>query len=186
MSVDVLHNWQMPRRARYAALLLAGAAAAGAWWQGGCAADPVPCAGIPRFGCPTARGGSCDDAACRALYECVDGAWELLQTCPVGVGGGDAGSGGDGQAGAAGSAGAGGGAGADATAGAGGCGAVELDHSGEVTGCMPDLLVPDCPAIAAESCQPCLTGCADFFMCMVPGWIAVAYCSDDGTLVVDQ
>jgi hypothetical protein len=60
-----------------------------------------------------------------------------------------------------------------------------FDHSGEVSGCTPDLQSPDCPAEAAEGlCEPCLTGCIDFFMCTETGWESVAYCDEDGGFFV--
>jgi hypothetical protein len=61
-----------------------------------------------------------------------------------------------------------------------------LDHTGETTGCRPDLQLPDCPAVAAERCPEavCLTGCVDFYLCNERGWNAIAYCDDRGTLIV--
>jgi hypothetical protein len=43
---------------------------------------------------------------------------------------------------------------------------------------------PDCPVEAANTCQPCLTGCTDFLYCEAAGWLAVAYCDEDGQLIV--
>ena len=132
------------------------------------------CDTIPEGGCPIGRGGTCDDKACRGLYDCAEGSWALVIACSPGHGG----SGGLGAGGVAGAAGAaGGGAG-------GGCAGAELDHSGEMQGCAPELELPDCPALVAESCQPCLSGCADFFMCLEGGWGWVAYCTDEGQVVV--
>jgi hypothetical protein len=129
------------------------------------------CGEIPAGGCPAGRGGSCDDAACAGLYDCVDGDWTLTETC----------SGGDASTSTSTSA------GSSTSTGAGGCAPVELDHSGEVEGCTPDLESPDCPAAAVEVCgNPCETGCVDFFMCEEGGWQDVAYCADDGTLTVTQ
>jgi hypothetical protein len=63
---------------------------------------------------------------------------------------------------------------------------IEIDRAGETTGCAPDLQHPDCPADAAETCaaSACLTGCTDFFLCTGEGWIDVAYCTEDGELVL--
>jgi hypothetical protein len=53
---------------------------------------------------------------------------------------------------------------------------------------MPDLQNPDCPAVAAEQCfeTVCLTDCIDFFLCTGEGWNLVAYCNEEGTLVLTQ
>jgi hypothetical protein len=124
------------------------------------------CGEIPGGGCPLGRGGTCADLECDALYDCLDGSWRLTQVCDPGTGG--EGAGGDG---------AGGGAG-------GGCEGVVIDDPGG-TGCTPDLQEPDCPAAAAAACHPCLTGCADFFVCAARGWEAVAFCDEDGHVVLE-
>lgn len=129
------------------------------------------CGEIPEGGCPAGRGGSCDDLVCTGLYDCVEGAWTELEHCP---GGGTTAA----STSAQGQGGAGGGE------GAGGCAIAEIDHSGEAEDCTPDLLEPDCPAVAAEVCTPCETGCADFFLCTDDGWIDVAACEEDGTFVI--
>jgi len=126
------------------------------------------CGEIPGGGCPAGRGGSCDDALCSGLYDCVDGDWSLVESCDGGATTGGVTSS------------------TSSSSGAGGCEPVALDHSQEVTGCTPDLESPDCPSQAAEVCGPCLTGCVDFFICEADGWQDVAYCTDDGTLVVTQ
>jgi hypothetical protein len=129
------------------------------------------CGTIPEGGCPIGRGGSCEDVLCAALYDCVEGSWTSVQTCPEVAGsGGGGGSGG---------AGAGGGQGGEP------CTVVEIDHSAEVAGCEPDLQHPDCPAVAAETCAEtaCLTDCLDFYLCMRDGWQTVAYCDERGQLV---
>jgi hypothetical protein len=58
-----------------------------------------------------------------------------------------------------------------------------IDTSGQASGC-PGLQRPDCPVEAANTCQPCLTGCTDFLYCEAAGWLAVAYCDEDGQLIV--
>lgn len=137
----------------------------------GCQELPAPetCGEIPEGGCPVGRGGSCDDVTCTGLYDCVEGAWALAKTC---TGGGDGGSGGSG--------------GGVADAGPDACTPVTIDHTGETTGCTPDLQHPDCPAVAAERCAEtaCLTGCIDFFLCTADGWTTAAYCTDEGELHV--
>src|SRR5687767_382060 len=45
------------------------------------------CGQSPGNGCPVGRGGTCDDASCEGLYDCVDGAWRLVESCPGGTGG---------------------------------------------------------------------------------------------------
>jgi len=130
--------------------------------------DVVPCGRIPGAGCPIGRGGTCDDVTCEGLYDCVEGAWTLVEECGQVVGQG----------------GSGGGA---SVGGAGGCApAVTIDRANETDGCLPALQSPDCPANAAEVCEPCLTGCADFYLCEALGWQFVAYCDDEGLLVVLQ
>jgi hypothetical protein len=140
-----------------------------------CLAPPplLLCGEIPEGGCPLGRGGTCDDAACAALYDCLEGDWTEVERCPDNAGGAGVGGG---------AAGAGGGT------GAGGCTELVLDHTGEAHGCTPDLAHPDCPAVAAEGCREsaCLTGCADFFLCKAGGWVDVAYCDEDGALVIIQ
>jgi len=133
------------------------------------------CGEIPEGGCPIGRGGSCDDVFCSALYDCKEGAWTRVVSCPGNAGG--AGGGGGGSGGAAG--------------GGGACDPVTIDHTGEKIGCKPDLQVPDCPAVAAETCveTACLSRCADFYLCKADGaggvsWAIAAYCDADGHLVV--
>jgi hypothetical protein len=62
-----------------------------------------------------------------------------------------------------------------------------LDHTGEVTGCTPDLQSPDCPASAAETCvaSACLTDCIDFYLCTAEGWKSVAYCDAEGQIILE-
>jgi hypothetical protein len=131
---------------------------------------PKLCGEIPEGGCPAGRGGSCTDRACAGLYDCVDGKWIELERCPPrsGDGGMDAGRGD---------------AGSD-----GSCEPVVIDHQGEVTGCAPNLQNPDCPAALAEACSPapCQTDCTDFFLCTKDGWTEVAYCDEQGQVVVSQ
>ena len=163
-------GWALARVAAFGAMVGLGAMA-------GCSTGKLqPCDAIPEGGCPIGRGGTCDDTACRGLYECVEGRWSLLTHC--------AGNGGDGGQGVGGAGGAAGAAGSAGMAGAGGCSGVELDHTGETQGCSPELELPDCPALVAESCQPCVSGCADFFMCLEGAWGWVAYCTEQGQLVV--
>jgi hypothetical protein len=158
-----------------ATLLAASSSVAGLEACGG--GHVMTCGQIPTGGCPIGRGGTCDDSACNGLYDCVEGTWLLLTRCPGGDGGGGSSAGGMG--GVAGAAGSG------AQGGGGGCVGVTLDHTGETEGCAPELLLPDCPAVAAETCQPCLTGCVDFFLCLEAGWTVVAYCTEDGEIVVE-
>lgn len=137
---------------------------------------------VPEGGCPTGRGGTCEDASCKALYDCIDGVWKKASTCePQATGG---------AGGTTGTTGTGGSGGGTATGGTGGCTPISLDHTGETTGCSPDLQAPDCPAAAAEQCSEsaCLADCTDFYLCKqdgnVPTWVPVAYCDGDGHLVI--
>jgi hypothetical protein len=137
----------------------------------GCSSLPPPllCGEIPDRGCPIGRGGSCDDAACSALYDCVEGAWTAVVRCDQAPS-----------------------AAADAGAGAGGsdvaCAPVAVEHAGEATGCLPGLQHPDCPVEAAEVCEEtaCATGCLDFFLCTNDGWTGVAYCTEQGQIIVTR
>jgi hypothetical protein len=128
------------------------------------------CGEIPTSGCPIGRGGSCDDATCSGLYDCVEGKWTLEVDCKRE--GGSSGGAGGGSADA----------GPDAM-----CMPVTLAHDGEIQGCKPDLQNPDCPVVAAEAvCREsvCLTGCDDFLLCTKDGWTLVAYCDEEGVLVI--
>lgn len=136
----------------------------------GCPTLPevVPCGQIPAGGCPSGRGGTCDDPTCAGLWDCVDGAWVSAAVCDERDGG---------------AGGSGGGSGFDA----GPCTPVNISTAGQVTGCTPDLQDPDCPVEAAETCaeSACLTGCEDFFLCTKDGWTQAAYCDDEtGQLVI--
>ena len=129
--------------------------------------EPKLCDIIPEGGCPLDRGGTCDDASCDAIYGCYDGVWEKVETCdtpPTGGGGSGGGGGGSG--------------------GEGGCAPFVFDHTGETIGCQPDLQSPDCPIAAAEQCpeSACLTDCSDFYLCKEEGWVALAYCDENGEL----
>jgi hypothetical protein len=146
----------------------------------GCQSLPsvtATCGEIPPNGCPTGRGGTCADATCAALYECVNSVWTVSETCPtqpavakpvvrsVAVAG-PAGVAIDGGA----------------------CTPVNIDVSGQTNDCMVDLMFPDCPARAAQGCveNVCLTGCSDFFVCSSAAWIDVAHCDDFGRITVTQ
>lgn len=128
--------------------------------------DIQPCGLIPTGGCPVGRGGTCDDQYCDALYDCLEGQWTLVESCPP------SGSGGSSSTSVGGS-------------GVGGCEGVQIDRTGEASGCTPDLQEPDCPADVAESCQPCLSGCVDFFLCKARGWETVAFCDENGEVVLE-
>jgi len=154
----------------FRAVIAAFAALAGAAMPaGGCSDSPVftPCGEIPAGGCPSDRGGTCDDTACAGLYDCVEGKWTRSVDCST-----DGGSGGGG----------GSDAGPDVV-----CSPVTIAHVGEKSGCKPDPQSPDCPVVAAEAaCREsvCLTGCLDFFLCTKDGWTAVATCDEEGELSI--
>ncbi|MBI4702968.1 MAG: hypothetical protein HY744_17770 [Deltaproteobacteria bacterium] len=135
-------------------------------------AQPRPCRELATGGCPLDRGGSCQDPLCAALYACEEGQWRFVELCgapPADAGSGEGGGAGNGEG----------------AAGGGGCGPLGLGGHEDGTGCAPDLQLPDCPVAAAETCQPCATGCIDFFACTATGWEVVAYCDADGGLVVE-
>ena len=135
----------------------------------GCQGFPpvILCGEIPEGGCPKGRGGSCEDELCSALYDCVVGEWRVVETCSPDA---DAGSGDAGPE----------------DAGSDACTPVTIDHTGETTGCTPELQEPDCPVVAAETCaeHACTTGCVDFFLCTEQGWADVAFCTEEGTIEV--
>lgn len=132
---------------------------------GACGSYPesIPCGQIPANGCPLRGGGTCDDTSCAVIYGCYDGKWAAVESCmnmPD----------------------------ADAGPDSGDCPVAMFDHTGETAGCEPDLQNPDCPVQAAEQCSSsvCQSECLDFFMCKVDGWEVVAYCDQDGQLVIMQ
>lgn len=122
--------------------------------------DIPECGVVPAGGCPTSRGGSCDDQACAAIYACTESGWALRKTCER-DGGEDA---------------------SDAATEPDGpmCGdAVTMEGMADT--CDPnEVLTPDCPIQVALGCPgtACLTGCADFFVCRTDGWVEAAYCDD--------
>jgi len=132
---------------------------------GACGSYPeaVPCGQIPAHGCPLRGGGTCDDVTCGAIYGCVEGTWTFVETCSNAPPD-DAGTGPD------------------------SCTIATIDHTGETAGCKPDLQNPDCPVQAAEQCASsvCQSECSDFFLCTKDGWRVVAYCDQEGQLVVTQ
>jgi hypothetical protein len=172
---------RVPLRRAFAALVVAlGLGGAGC---SSCAGSSIErCGVIPPLGCPIGRGGTCEDPTCSGVYDCVGGDWVLVEDCAP-TGGGGTGTGGMGG-GATGGAGAGGGG----TGGAGGaCVVAALDHTGESDSCDPPLQSPDCAGAVAESLclhEVCETGCVDFFLCKDEVWVDVAYCDEDGALVV--
>lgn len=144
----------------------------------GCQALPsitATCSDIPPGGCPLDRGGTCGDATCAALYDCVNGVWVESETCDhppataavrsIAVAGAAA-----------------------PVLDGGACTPVDVDVSGQTNDCMVDLMFPDCPAVAAQGCaqSACLTGCMDFFVCRSTAWIDVAHCDEGGRLTVTQ
>jgi hypothetical protein len=136
----------------------------------GCSSRDIQRCGVlpDQEGCPVGRGGTCEDQTCAALYNCLDGSWVLAETCDQTAGGGGTPSGGAG------------GVGGQA------CNGIEVDRTGEFLGsCSPSLQEPDCPAGAAELCRPCQTSCVDFFLCREDGWAAIAFCDDEGHVVVE-
>lgn len=135
---------------------------------GSCTRAPLKlCGVIPEGGCPIGRGGTCDDPSCAGVYDCIDGNWTLEVACSPTGAGGNAGS-----------------SSSSSQTPTGGCVPAQLDHTGETIGCEPDLADYDCPIAAAEACNPCATACVDFFICRSVGWEDVAYCTEEGELVI--
>ncbi|MBI4957014.1 MAG: hypothetical protein HY908_33675 [Myxococcales bacterium] len=118
------------------------------------------CGQIPGRGCPIGRGGSCDDQSCSGLYDCTEGSWRLVTACPAN------------------------GASQDEVRERPICADAPdwLGAIAEAGRCTPDLQHPDCPLAAARSCDPCVTGCIDFFACTSDAWTAVAFCDGEGKL----
>jgi hypothetical protein len=144
--------------------------------------DGATCDDIPDGGCPIDRGGSCDDPTCGAIYLCNNGVWSVGQICPPNDGGGPGG----------------GGVGGGTTVpeggpicshdGGGACTPVVIDAGSTASDCTPDLACGDCEVSAAYGCAECAcaTGCLDFYVCRPDGWHSVAYCTDNGTLVISN
>ncbi len=130
--------------------------------------DVQPCGQIPDEGCPIGRGGSCLDLECRALYDCSEGRWVIVQTCEN-----NGGTGGASETGNEGGSG-----------GGNSCETVEFDHTNEIS-CDFQLQLPECKASEAESmCQDqiCNSGCEVFLMCTidVPEGVDVGMCDEEG------
>ncbi|MCC6647452.1 MAG: hypothetical protein IT374_18000 [Polyangiaceae bacterium] len=143
---------------RWSIALLAAASCRLAEVEEPCGALPDPTA------CPTARGGTCADRACSALYACESRRWVRVAECPR-----DADAGVD--------------ASVDASSDATSCDAAAptTDPS------CPPLQLPDCDVAVADACpaSACKEGCTGFLRCTPLGWTAeyVAYCDEDGQLV---
>lgn len=124
-----------------------------------------PCGSLPdRTACPLARGGTCSDPDCAAVYSCRDGAWTLVQRCsphpPADAGTADTGDGAS-------------------------CGDASAVDPGGPT--CASLQLPDCDARIMDTCpaKACSTGCTGFLRCTNGEWspLYVAYCDEDGVLV---
>ncbi len=124
----------------------------------------APCTNIPQGGCPVARGVSCDDPSCEAVYACRPGdVWELEKACPAREGGARV----DGAV-ASSDAGAPFDAAIDAPPGAFGG-----------PGCS-SLVLPDCALGLALACGADCCGCEDLFVCREGGWDLWGSCGDGG------
>jgi hypothetical protein len=119
--------------------------------------EPTVCGLIPANGCPMARGGSCADRACAAIYRCEESGWQLVQTCSPHADAGAALEAADGRS----------------------CSDVTVSFEAS-TGCAPPLAHADCPLEVALGCPEtaCVSGCADFFVCRADGWQLAAWCDD--------
>ncbi len=134
----------------------------------GCDDEPVPqpCSDIPAGGCPIARGVSCFDPTCEAVYACRAGnRWELVERCPpqdasarpaFDASGEDSGTEPPFDASV------------DAPPGA---------YGGP--GCL-SLQSPDCSVGLVLSCGADCCDCEDLYVCEGGGWNLWGYCSPDG------
>jgi len=133
-----------------------------------CDDGPVaqPCSNIPEGGCPIARGVSCNDPACEAVYACRPGnVWELLYRCPEHEGGARP---------------------APLDASVDEPAAPPFDASIDAPegafggpGC-PSLQAPDCSLGLALSCGAGCCGCEDLYVCEEGGWTLWGVCTDGG------
>ena len=129
-------------------------------------ATAVPCSNIPPGGCPIARGVSCEDPACEAVYACrPNNVWQLDHPCPA----------------------------RDASAprpepevDAGEDAPAIPDASFDAPpgafggpGC-PSLQAPECALGVALSCGAGCCGCEDVFVCASGGWELWGTCADGG------
>jgi hypothetical protein len=127
---------------------------------------PQPCSNIPPGGCPIARGVSCADPACEAVYACRPGnVWELQYRCPERDGGSrpsplDA-------------------AVDEPTAPAIDASIDAPEGAFGGPGC-PSLQAPDCALGLALSCGQGCCGCEDLFVCEDGAWTLWGVCSDGG------
>lgn len=135
-----------------------------------CAETPVarPCSNIPPGGCPLARGVSCADPSCDAVYACgANNVWELQHRCArdSGVRSDDL---------------------DPVDAGVDGREAPELDASIDAPrgafggdGC-PSLQGPDCPLGLALTCARGCCDCEDLYVCEDGAWSLWGACGADG------
>jgi hypothetical protein len=122
------------------------------------------CTNIPAGGCPRARGVSCEDPSCEAVYLCrPNNVWVLERQCPPR-------------------------APRDASA------PVIIDAGGEAPrdasidappgafggpGCA-SLQAPDCSLGLALGCGNSCCGCSDLFVCESGAWTLWGFCGDAG------
>jgi hypothetical protein len=130
----------------------------------------LDCGALPEGNaCPTSKGGTCDDRACDALYQCTETGWAFVQRC-------------------AGSAGAGGSAGVAGSGGAAGAGALCQQVTRDAA--CPELQPPDCDEAAARACptQACLGSCEVFLTCTSAGWSEelAGYCDEEELVLVSD
>jgi hypothetical protein len=158
-----------PRRPRHA--LLAVAILLSLSGAGGCEEGAVAaaCKALPDpSGCPLARGGSCSDRSCSAIYSCQEGAWQLVERCAQAT---------DADASVDGGAGADGGLEQDAQS---------CQASPSAGPSCPPLQDGECDARYLDACPEgaCDTGCEVYLRCEGGDWSAgyAGYCDADGTL----
>ncbi len=124
-----------------------------------------PCSDIPARGCPLARGVSCSDPTCEAVYACrPNNVWELLERCPA----------------------------RDAADPSPRDAAIEAAPSPSFDasidappgafggpGCAA-LQAPDCSLGLALSCGAGCCGCEDLYVCDDSAWSSWGTCDDAG------
>ncbi len=124
------------------------------------------CRNIPAGGCPKARGVSCTDPACQAVYLCrEDQTWELERTCPPRQELPD----GEPRPTPV----------TDSGSGRVDAAFVVPPGANGGPGCGP-LQAPDCSLGTALACSSACCGCEDLFVCESGGWNTWGTCGPAG------
>ncbi len=137
---------------------------------GACEDGPVPepCTNVPEGGCPLARGLSCMDPTCEAVYLCrPNNVWELYEHCPP----------------------------HDASAPRATVDATDTREASSIVDASIDappgafggpgctsLQSPECALGVALGCGAGCCGCEDLFVCENGGWTLWGVCGDAGPI----